>query len=369
MQKSKCKNQKRGTNKMKNYCLFLLGCSIFILAGCGQKQPIGYEIIKERAGDIKMASGMFSSRAFIPDTFNYMSGTSCLYAGQKDSFEAKSFLYFYTKKDSAGLTPESLYVVGKDSGKIYVYRVFEVSSMDSLVWSNAPDVMLIDSMELVKDSAVAICIDSLVADTGFYFALCGTSSEIVGIHNIYEGKRAWFTTKEDTSIKYYPSKATYIDTSYYPVDSLGDSLMMIQTGGYVTRCSTYVKINFANMVNDTNIDSIVEKDSLTDSLRSAWKLDSATVNKAVLTMRIDTGKSYNWTNKKINVKYKDKSSWAYITEDSVVLAIPVIIGEWFKKGYKLGAMISGEGSEISRIIIKPDFKLDITYTLPSKRKK
>jgi hypothetical protein len=50
------------------------------------------------------------------------------------------------------------------------------------------------------------------------------------------------------------------------------------------------------------------------------------------------------------------------------LSISPIIGEWFKKGYKLGTMISSEGSDISRIIIKPGFKLDITYTLPAKTK-
>jgi len=380
--------------------LFLAGCSIFILVGCGQKQPIGYEIVKERAGDIKVASGVFGSRSFITDTFNYMSGVSCLYAGNKEYFEAKSFLYFYTKKDSVGLNPESLYIVGKDSGKVYVYRVFGTPSMDSLVWSNAPNVILMDSMELIKDSAVAICIDSLAADTGFYFALCGTTSEMIGIHNVYAGKRSWLTTDGDTSKKYYPAKATYIDTSSFPVDSLGDSLMMLQTGGYVTKCSTYIKVEFERMgvciivedttvniknvpvdsvvidikkvsaAKDTTIDTVaVTVDSLTDSLRTAWKLDSATVNKAVLTMRIDTGKSYNWAGKKINVKYKDYSSYAYIAEDSVVLTIPLIIGEWFKKGYRLGTMLSSDGSDISRIIIKPDFKLDITYTLPNKKKK
>ncbi|MDD5528492.1 MAG: hypothetical protein PHX21_00510 [bacterium] len=395
--------------------LFLAGCSILILAGCGQKQPIGYEIVKERAGDIKTASGMFGARAFVPDTFNCMSGASCLYAGNKENFEAKTFIYFYTKKDSVALNPESLYVVGKDSGKVYIYRVFGTPSMDSLVWSNAPTVTLMDSMELIKDSAVGICIDSLAADTGFYFALFGASSEMTGIYNVYEGNRAWFTTEEDTSKKYYPTKATYIDTSYYSADSLGDSLMMLQTGGYVTKCSTYIKVEFERMdvcviveddttadiknapadsvikkgtidhkqdacdtisakdtmwaVKDTTIDTVaVPVDSLTDSLRSVWKLDSATVNKAILTMRIDTGKSYNWTSKKIKLKYKDYSSFAYIAGDSVVLTIPAIIGEWFKKGYKLGAMISSEGSDISRIIIKPDLKLDITYTLPGKNK-
>jgi hypothetical protein len=272
--------------------------------------------------------------------------------------------------------------------------------MDSIVWSNAPDVTLMDSMELIKDSAVAICIDSLAADTGFYFALCGVTSEMIGIYNVYEGKRAWLTTNEDTSKKYYPAKATYIDTSYYSTDNLGDSLMMLQTGGYVTKCSTFVKVAFErthvsigikNTPNDTitldtliahkqdDYDTVLAKDtiiidtvgldSLSDSLRSVWKLDSATINKAILTMRVDTEKSYNWISKKINFKYKDNSSSAYIAGDSVVLAIPLIIEEWFKKGYKLGALISSEGSDISRVIVKPDFKLDITYTLPIKKKK
>ncbi|MDD2890009.1 MAG: hypothetical protein PHE49_05140 [bacterium] len=385
---------------MRKSHLFLAGCSIFILAGCGQKQPIGYEIVKERAGDIKVASGMFNSRVFVADTFNCMSGVSCLYVGNKEYFEAKSFLYFYTKKDSVGLNPESLYIVGKDSGKAYIYRVSGTPSMDSLVWSNAPDVILMDSMELIKDSAVAICIDSLAADTGFYFALCGTTAEMIGIHNVYAGKRAWLTTDEDTSKKYYPAKATYIDTSIFPVGSLGDSLMMLQTGGYVTKCSTHIKVEFEmanvlhtveikNVPNDTIVDTliahkqeafdtipiedttttIVTVDSLTDSLRTLLKLDSVTVNKAVLTMRIDTGKSYNWAGKKINIKYKDYSSYAYLTGDSVVLTIPAIIGEWFKKGYRLETIVSSEGSDISRVIIKPDLKLDITYTLPIKRKK
>lgn len=349
------------------YFLFLLVNSLLcIMLGCGKKSPIGYDLIKNRAGEIKLATGNATYSIPLPDSFCPMGSALYLFAGKEGDFEAKSFICFKTGTDTL-VTPESLWMKGNDSGKIYVYKVLDSLSTDSLIWSNAPgqnSLILLDSIDILPDSTHSVCIENYGMDTVFYIAICGTGDNMVSINSYRTTKTdLQISIKEDsTTTKVTASGATYIDTSYFQNTS-SDSLPIIQTGAYVSKCSLYLNINLT----DTDTVCIT---SLNDSLRTAYKLDSAVVNKAVFTIWVDTINSYEYKNKLINVLYNGKTASAYPTGDSVVFSISSIIDSWFKEGNDLSLLFSGTSSEISRVAFKAKTaKLDITYTLPIKSRK
>lgn len=364
------KNQK----PIFKFCV--LSFAICVIMGCGKKVPIGYELVKGRAGEIKVASGSVSYSKSIADTFYCMTWASYLFAGKGGNFEARSFLRFKIDTDTV-VTPESLWVVGQDSGKIYVYKILGTINMDSLIWSNAPvrdSFILLDSMNVLKDSVSVANIENYGADTVFYIGLCGTGYNMASINSYHSGKKLCISLKGDSVKRVYANRATYVDTSYFGADSLADSMSMIQSGELVSQCSLYVNVGLGGLVkrinNDTTIiplDTAIEVDSLTDSLRHLLKLDSAVVNKAVFKIWIDTAKSYKFENKYIIAKYKDKSASEYPSGDSLVFNVSSIIEKWFKEGDKLSFILIGGESEISRVVFRNNSaKLDITYTLPPK---
>lgn len=341
--------------------LSILSFSCFM--GCGKKEPIGYEVVKGREGKIMNAFGKFSKFSH-KETLEYMTGP-ILFAGKAKNFEAISFAKF---KFDTTIKPETLWVTGIDTGIINIIQVDSVD-IDSMTWSKRPINQAPPpsvQIELKKDTAVGVYIGGIIADSDsiFYLQISGPEDKIVSFYE-YNCK---LSIHDDTLTKRVPEKAAFIDTSYIAPKDLPDSLLMIQTGEYTAICSLYVSLFIVDSLDTIRIDS------LTDSLRTALKLDSARVAKADFNIPIDTSLSYQ-TDIPIYPEYDSLFGSEYKpVNDSLALHLESIATKWFKNppagGKMLWCLLRGSNIKISRVVM--DFnkaRLIITYSLPEKERK
>ncbi len=367
MQNAKC--------KMQNFFyLLIVACNLLLVTGCGKKQPYG--LIKSREGEIKLISGEVDT-FYSHSEFKNMSGATYLFAGKEANFEAMAFLYF--EFDSSVL-PESLWIMGEDSGQIQICKLMNSINMDSADWSSYPNLDLFNFLEIEKDTALSVDIQELDTNSVFSIGFSNTAGMASFYSSQNKGTKLWISI-EDGDTTYYPSKSTYIDTSYFSQDSLPDSLTYIETGAYVTRCTLYLNtfvFDIADIVIDTvPVDSLVvfktQIDSLTDSLRDAYSFNDITVNKAEFKIRVDTTLSYKWDNK-IMAQYEVNGEKIFsqsrsIDGDFLTLSIKYIIEKWLKKGERLWLVLEGDTKKISRVILEPgSAELSVIYTLPPKER-
>ncbi|MCK4306659.1 hypothetical protein KAW50_00365 [candidate division WOR-3 bacterium] len=363
---------------MQKFSYLLLATYYLLLTtGCGKKQPVFYEQVKPREGEIKLIDGWVDT-FYTHSEFANMSGATYLFAGEEAGFEALAFLYF--EFDSA-ISPESLWVTGEDSGQIQVCKLDSIN-MDSVDWSNRPELDSFNLLEIREDTALPVGIQELGTDSVFYIGF----SDTIGMTSFYSSRskdKTWFTIGADTCAS-KETKSTYIDTSYFSQDSLPDSknLTYIETGAYVTKCTLYLNTciiiyNDSIMIDSSFTDSVdifkTQINSLTNSLGKTYSLDSATVNKAEFKIWIDTTLSYKW-DIEILAQYEVNGGKVFsrsqgIDGDSLVLSIESIIEKWFKEGEKLWIVLEGDTKKISRVILDPSrARLSVTYTLPPKER-
>ncbi|MCK4352365.1 hypothetical protein KAW65_03045 [candidate division WOR-3 bacterium] len=353
MQIEKCKM------KVFLYCL-LPTVYLLLLAGCGKKQPIGYEIIKSREGEIKKATGQvntFSTYSEFTSTFH----SSYLYVGDEGNFKAMAFLEF--KPES--LHPDSLFLIrAEGSGKIRVCKVTEHWDTDSLNWSNFPDTSeVFDTLTIGENDTCSIFISDIVSDS-FSIGLLPEEG-MISFYASWTTREPWLSVVSDTdTIIITPEKDAYIDTSYF---SLPDSLTMIQTGAYVTQCTLYFYPLYPSILDSATaiIDSLPKSDS-TKEVAATQTLEEATVNSAILSIPIIIDSSYNQAIE-ITSTYNSTSCSADITEEDTLVKIDIrpIVQKWFESGEKLWIVLKGSTEKISRVVLKPySAELSIIYTLP-----
>ncbi|MBI4721728.1 MAG: hypothetical protein HY769_01800 [Candidatus Stahlbacteria bacterium] len=335
--------------------------SVFCLAGCGKKQPIGYDIIAPRAGEIKIATAEIISPYITYSEFVNRKGVKDLFAGKESSFEAIAFVHF---KFESLQTAESLLVIGNDSGDIFVCKVLDSLDIDSVNWSSRPQLEVIDTLEIKMGDTCKVGIEGWGEDTTFNIGFMG-SDKIVSFNSIR-------MSINGDSIPQGPVNFTYIDTSYLSQDSIPDSLTFIETGAFATKCTLYLAVSVIDSVSPDSADTVwVKIDSLTDSLREAFSLDSNTINKANFQIIVDTLRSYQW-NIGIFAQYETEqgkvlSNTATIQNGTLALDFKPIIDRWFRKGKRLWIVMESSSSEISRVVLVPKLAtLSIVYTLPPK---
>lgn len=388
-----------------NYKLQIFSCCLLstiyclLISGCGKKQPIGYGVVKDREGEIRTGSCEVVSWAH-RDTFAYMT-TSLLFAGKDTAKEFSAMAFIQFEFDSA-VSPETLWITGSSSGRVDMFKVDSIN-IDSLTWGDRPperemEILWKKPYSLVrieKDSAISIYVGKMFRDSDSVFCI-GFSGDYGGILSFY-ASNCLLSIEEDTENTYKPDKSAYIDTSYF---SLDDSLLMVQTGAYITRCSLNVALligpfitegdtDSVKVVMDTlSIDSIV-KDTIVyvsmdsmyvstdtismDSLRHLYKLDSATVNKAIFKIPIDTSLSYE-ENISVYPEYDGTFCLCYNpVGDTLSLNMESIVDKWFKEGESasggLWFVLHGDSKKISRVVMDiRGASLNITYSLPPKRR-
>lgn len=347
----------------KSITLLLTTCYLLLATSyCGKKQPIGYEMVKPREGEIKIAKVESVLPYPIHSEFATTKGASSLFVGKENGFEAITFIYFEFESLQ---TPESLWVVGRNPGNIQICKVLDSLDMDSVNWSSRPDSFeWLDTIEIKEEDTSVVCIENWGSDTLFYIGFINTAQMV-------NFRRPWITIKGDT-FTHLPMKSIYIDTSYFSPDSLPDSLTYIETGAFVTRCTLYLKLYLIDSISADSTDTMwAEIDSLTDSLRNTYGLDSATINEAEFQISIDESYSYK-KDIEILAKYevdeeKVFSSSSMVEGDSLTLSIKPIVKKWFKKGKELWIVLEGQTKEIARVALIPKTaKFFIVYTLPPK---
>lgn len=376
MQSAKCKVQKFSYFLLATSYLLLPTSYLLLVSGCGKKQPVFYEQVKSREGEIKLIDGWVDT-FYTHSEFANMSGATYLFAGKEANFEARAFLYF--EFDSA-ISPESLWVTGEDSGQVQVCKLVNSINMDSVDWSKCPELEPFDTLEVRKDTAVSVCVQELGTDSIFYIGFSSTTA-LTSFYSPKSKDKTWLTIGVDTCTP-IETKSIYIDTSYFSQDSLPDSkdLTYIETGAYVTKCTLYLEVfvDIKAIIGDSLLVDFSDTfetqiDSLTDSLRKAYSLDSATVNKAEFKIWIDTTLSYKW-DIEIFAQYEVNEGKVFsrsqsIDGDSLVLSIGSIIEKWFKEGEQLWIVLEGDTKKISRVILDPSrARLSVTYTLPPKER-
>ena len=345
----------------KYILLFLYSLFLF---GCGKKEPVGYGLIQPREGEIKLLKGEVNA-FYTHSEFVSMKSATYLFAGKEANFSAMAFLYF---EFDSSISPESLWITGKDSGQIQVCALLNSIDMDSVHWSGRPLLEPYTLVELKNDTALPVCVQEWGTDSTFYIGFSDTTN-LTSFYSLKStANKPWLAI--DTSCTPEEAKSTYIDTSYFSQDSLPNSLTYIETGAFVTKCTLYLKAFVIDSLSADSSDTFkTQIDSLTDSLRTAYLFDSVTVNKAEFKICVDTTLSYKW-NIEIQAQYevgsgKVLSSSESIKGDSLILSINAIIEKWFKEGENLWIVLEGDTKKISRVILDPNSaKLSIIYTLP-----
>lgn len=335
----------------------LLTTCLLLFWGCGKNEPVGYDMVSPREGKIKIAKGEVTSFTTSSEFAN-MSKAFYLFAGKEANFEAKAFIYF---KCDTLILPETLWVIGVDSGEVEICKVDSIN-IDSLTWGVGAD-FICDTFDTfwVGDTS-SVCVDELGDDSVFYIGFQSTAG-MVSFHSPAGSNKPWLSI--DTN-RYIADKGTYIDTSYFSQDSLPDSLTYIETGGFVTRCTLYIRVGIldTSMSRDT-----FWIDTLSDSLRDMFK--GASVNKAELKLGVDTVRSYKW-DIELRALYEVNNEKVYSNRSSpdgdyIVFSIDKIIDKWFKEGNRLWVVIFGETEKLSRVIFDTGTaELSIIYTEPPK---
>ena len=354
-------NIKYQISNIKNLSYLLLTAYCLLLVGCGKKQPIGYELIGPRAGEIKIATAEIILPYITYSEFVNRKGVKDLFAGKENGFEAVAFVCFEFESLQ---TAESLRVIGNDSGKIFICKVLDSLNIDSVNWSSRPQLEIIDTMEIKKGDTCKIGLEDWGTDTIFYVGFNG-NDKIVSFSSIK------MSISGDT-IPQNPVKKTYIDTSYFSQDSIPDSLAFIETGAFATSCTLYLLVSVIDSISTDSTDTLWTKiDLLTDSLREVYSLDSNTINKANFQIIVDTLRSYQ-PDIGIFAQYETEqgkvfSNTATIQEGTITLDFRAIIDRWFRKGKKLWIVMESNSPEISRVVLVPkSATLSIVYTLPPK---
>lgn len=351
--------------KNKNFLYSLLASSyLLFISGCGKKEPIGYDIIQLREGEIKVAKVKIAPLMGVHSEFATPKKSPYLFAGREAGFDAIAFIYF---KFDSFKTPESLWVVGRTSGILQMYKIMDSLDMDSVNWSSRPELQYFSNFEVGEAETSVVYMKEWGADTLFYIAFGDTSSLTTGMVSF---DPLWIKLENDT-FPYRPMKRIYIDTSYFSRDSIPDSLIYIETGAFVTQCTLYMKLYLIDSVSSDFTDTAwIQIDYLTDSLRKIYALDRATINRAEFQILIDTSYSYRSKGIEILAQYeiedeKTFSPVSKVTEDSLTLFINSLVEKWFKKGDKLWVVIRGMTEEISRVVLIPSSaRVFIVYTLP-----
>jgi hypothetical protein len=344
--------------------LFAVVCLVLV-AGCGKKQPLGYPTVEPREGEINIARGEITSPGRTWSEYSRLIGCTRLFAGKAGGFEAITFVYF---DFDTLVTPESLWVVGWDSASVEVCAVTDSFDIDSVNWSNMPALVPFDTIEMNGEDTCVVGAEGLGEDSIFYVGFRGSQ----GMGSL--SSSPWMTLKDDTSASLRVRKQIYVDTSYISQDSLPDSLTFIETGAFATRCTLFLSVQLVDSVSADSVDTMwVRIDSLTDSLRQIYSLDSATVSKAEFKIAVDEKYSYK-EEIRISAEYEAEGessvfSSATAQDDSLVLSLRSVIEQWFKKGDKLWLMLEGDTKDISRVVLDlASAELRVVYTLPPKER-
>ncbi|MDI6839906.1 MAG: hypothetical protein QMD71_03470 [bacterium] len=339
-----------------------------LLSGCGKKEPIGYEIVKPREGEIRQARG-FVVRWNNYSEFASMSRATELFAGEECDFKAMAFICF---EFDTTLLPDSLWLLGVNSGKVKVCKVTGLWNPDSINWSHIPDTgEIFDTVEIKEGDTCLVYIQDSVPDSVFSIGFL----PYIGMASF---KPLRLSVKEDTNF-YSPSKKVYIDTSYFTQD-----LPMIETGAYTTQCTLWFSLEIPVFLKETTyipIDSflgdtvfpctlVVGDSFITDTsvINYILNFKSATVNDASFYIPIDTTNSYKWD---IGIYAGCRgvySSSSHPKGDTLSLSIERIVDRWFKEG-DCWLVLKGDAQKIGRVVFDIEgAQLSITYILPPKRR-
>ena len=299
------------------------------MTGCGKKEPCGYDIVKDRAGEIDTMTVYPPPESL--KIYTYFEPAGGLFVGNEEGFIAKSFLIFKIdtiKRDSCKL---KLYKEAGEAGFLNIYTT-EIWEQDSLVWGNEPDRTGGESIVnfTAEESVLVVVIDTqYVVDTLLGISLESETNSMISFSSpsliIYS----------DTIIEKSPLRYGFIDTLYNQ-----DSLFQVVTGNFITSDSIFF---------------------------SFYISDSATIADAILSFAISTEFSYNYKEKGIRAQSGSCfSEFTDIIDDTLKISCKSIVQEWCGD-QEHWLILEPSTSIISRTILKFETgKLNILYTMPPK---